>query len=162
MESSTLSLAAATLMVLMLVHSCKNTKPQKKTPCPKQPTLVVVNNRSDYSAQESKHGSGLKNRQLAEQYNELMNLKGYDDYNAVMKYGALEPEVFDSHESYSHDIGISNSGASTLAVRSDPNDVVNWVGLRRPDYHSAYADSTARIDHSESPDQMMAQTHYML
>jgi hypothetical protein len=116
----------------------------------------------DDSHQRSDWGTGVKNRELAEQYNDLNNLDSYEDYNHVMQYQALEPEVFDSHQGFSYDIGVSNSGASAMTVRSDPNDVVPWVGLRRPDYHSVYAGDTARVDHSENPDQMFAKTHYLL
>ncbi len=107
-------------------------------------------------------GTGLKNRQLSRQYADLENLKEYDDYNEVAQYSALEPEVFKSHSEYTTDLQASTSGASMMSVRSDPNDVNRWIGLRRPDYHSVWAAPDARVDHSEFPDQQATTTRYLL
>ena len=49
-----------------------------------------------------------------------------------------------------------------MTIRTDPNDVNPWRGLRRPDYHSVYADSTARVDQSEVPETMYSQTRYCI
>ena len=84
----------------------------------------------------------------------------YDDYSSVAKYAALEPEVFESHNTFADEVGISNSGASTMTLRSDPNDVNKWVGLRRSDYHSIYAKDSARFVPSEYADQMTPSTKY--
>jgi hypothetical protein len=116
----------------------------------------------DENYQMSSYGTGVKNRQLAQQYANLSDLKSYESWNEVAQYQSLEPEVFESHDDYAGSIGISNSGASALTMRSDDNNVVPFVGLRRPDYHSTYAGPDARQQHSEFVDQMPASTHYLL
>lgn len=107
-------------------------------------------------------GRGVVNRSEAARLKQLKNLKGYDDYNSLMQYMALEPEVFESQQQYSEDMNRFSLGPSDLAERSDPNDVVNWVGLRRPDYSAVYADSTARVEHSDIPDQMYKKTQFLI
>jgi len=102
----------------------------------------------------SDYGSGVQESKIKKQYNAVAdNLEAYDGYNAVVQYAALEPEIFESQKEYTENLGMT-SGASALSTRSDPNDVVTWVGLRRPDYHSVYAGSDARVVHSEYPDQL--------
>lgn len=180
METSVIALSVATLVVLILLMSCWGVKPSSNKPRGRKVVFMRRSNKGSnnrgsrrqmprYQAsiscpvnEKSNSGQGLKNRQLAGQYNDLVSMQGYDDYNSVMQYASLEPEVFDSHNSYSSNVGIANSGASSLSVRSDPNDVNPWVGLRRPDYHSVHSGCDVRVDHSEIPDQMFASTHYLL
>jgi hypothetical protein len=116
----------------------------------------------DEKYQMSSYGTGVKNRQLTQQYANLSDLNSYKSWNEVAQYQSLEPEVFESHNDYAGSIGISNSGASALTMRSDDNNVIPFVGLRRPDYHSTYAGSDARQQHSEFVDQMPAATGYLL
>jgi len=157
------ALSVAILVVLVLLMSCWGAKPKRKSGNKQSASVNKQSDNANCAAGEiSTWGQGVKNRELAKQYNDLMSMDGYDDYNSVIQYASLEPEVFDSHESYSGDIGVANSGASNLVVRSDPNDVNPWVGLRRPDYHSVYAGCDARVEHSEYPDEMTAATHYLL
>jgi hypothetical protein len=49
-----------------------------------------------------------------------------------------------------------------MSTRSDDNDVVSWVGLRRPKYDQVYAQPDARVVHSDYPDQMPTATSYVL
>jgi len=163
MDETSIVLGVAIIILVVLIMVCSKDSQfgllSKDCECHSS-SVTKKSDVDDESEQLSTYGSGVKNRQLAEQYNQLANLQGYDDYNSVIKYNALEPEVFDSHDTFSHDIGISNSGASALSIRSDPNDVVPFVGLRRPDYHSTYAGNDARVQHSEYIDQQMAKTTY--
>lgn len=163
METTTVALCVATLVVAVLLMSCWDSKMQMPAKsCVSEPHAVVMRggDPDDDSNQRSDWGSGVVSRELAKQHNELATLDGYDDYAAVTQYQALDPEVFESHESYGDQIGVSNNGASALAIRSDPNDVVTWTGLRRPDYHSVFAASDARTQHSEFADQMFPATRY--
>ena len=120
------------------------------------------NNNRKRKTMKSDWGSGLINRQLDKQHNESVNSGTYDDYNSFMKDISLEPEVYDSHNEFSDSVGVANTGASNLSVRSDPNDVVMPWGLRRVNYHDAYALPDARVEHSEHPDQMYKQTSFLV
>lgn len=164
MDSPQIALAVATVVVLILLMSCWDDKPQSRPrSCPKSRVVVLKGmDPDDDSHQRSDWGQGKKSRQLARQNNDLVRLSEYDDYSTVAKYQALEPEVFDSHEQYADQVGVANSGASNMTVRSDPNDVVPWVGLRRPEYHKTFAKSDARQVHSEYSDQMFSKTRYLL
>jgi hypothetical protein len=182
MDSSVLALSLAVVVVLILVVSCSSHcneyfKSGKKVVCREEdgssnlvlnpPPLAVspLANASegDNTGQYwSDTGSGLMNQQLASQYSDLQNLKGYGAWGEVAQYQALEPEVYESHEEYTDDMNRVSSGASMMTIRSDPNDVNMWRGLRRPDYHSIYAASDARVDHTEVPDQMQSQTRYLV
>lgn len=103
--------------------------------------------------EKSGFGRGVAEEKMKKRVEDVANnLSGYEDYNSVTKYMAIEPEVFDDQREYTENLRLTR-GASTLATRSDPNDVVPFVGLRRPDYHSVYAAEDARVVHSEYPDQ---------
>jgi hypothetical protein len=121
-----------------------------------------LNDGSRYSHQISPFGSGPLNRELYAQYKDLKNLKSYNDYNQVIQYEALEPEVFASQEAYATDINRSTSGASSMTIRTDNNDVVPWVGLKRPDYYDVGPGKGARTDTSEYADQMPRFTRYLV
>ena len=110
----------------------------------------------------SNWGSGVKNRQLDKQYDNSINSNINSDYNSFMKNISLEPEVYDSHNEFSDNVGIANSGASHLPVKSDNNDIVKPWGLRRVNYHDVFALPDARVVHSEHPDQMYKHTPFML
>lgn len=111
---------------------------------------------------ESTSGTGVINRSLATQYKDLKNLSEYGDYGSVTQLMALEPEVFDSNAEYNASMNRSTSTASTMTVRSDNADIINWRGLRRPDYQSVYSASDARVTSSQYIDQFPAQTRYLI
>ncbi len=99
-------------------------------------------------------------RELDKQYDAVIDSNGvYKDYNAVIQRLSLEPEVFESHNSYAGDLGFSNNTASSMTIRSDPNDLNNWV-LRPPMPVSVGED--ARVDTSESTDQQRHRNRYLL
>lgn len=123
---------------------------------------VEVPAKPDFSNQHMRTGTAVSNADLQQQYADLANLDGYQDYNEVAQYTSLEPEIFKSHAEYSTDINNSTSGASSMVLRSDDNYPITWIGLKRPDMRSSYASSDSRIDSSESPEQMPATTHYLL
>jgi hypothetical protein len=156
MDSSTVALGVVVVIVVLMLM-----RPNEDQQCGGRRVRRSAG-RLDPCTQLSSAGTGVSNRRLAKQYNQVVQANGYDDYSQAMQYMALEPEVYDSHASYSFDVGVANRGASTLTIRSDPNDAVGWVGLRRPDYQSVYAACDARVDHSEYPDQMPARTHFIL
>jgi hypothetical protein len=127
-------------------------------PAPR-PNVNVSGNSQFYSP----NGTGQKNRILMSQYNAMIDSDGFDgDYNDFIKQISIEPEVADSHQTYTNDINRSTSGASSNVVRSDRNDINPRVGLRAIDYHSVYSASDARTDSSEAPDQMPAKASYCL
>lgn len=168
MDTIAVSLGISVLVVLVLLTSCwTGPKGRRQAPCRDTGAAILARQRAANAAADegqfdSDWGTGVKNRQMAAQYQELQNLTGYDDYGQVTQMASLEPDVFSSHEEYTKDINRSTSGASNMAVRSDPNDVVSWVGLRRPNYSSTYPASDARITSSESVDQMPSQTRYLI
>ena len=110
---------------------------------------------------KSEYGSGVYDEKSSKRYEELSNIQGYDDYNTVVQYMSVEPEVYDSHERYSKDMGRSTAGASMMSVRDDPNDVVPWVA-RKPFYQDSYSQAGARQEPSEYPDQMREKTYYVI
>lgn len=157
MDNVTLALSVSIAVVLVLLYSCWGKKPKKNKQSCNKPNPAhhdlpsSIQNKSDT-------GTGLKNAEARARYDTLRNnLTGYDDYGQVAQYMSLEPEVFESHDQYSNDMNRLSLGPSTMAERSDPNDVVPWVGLRRPDYKSTSASSGARVEHSEIPDQQYDQ-----
>jgi hypothetical protein len=113
------------------------------------------------SAKKSAWGSGVNNRQQLSQNQQLYGAE-YGDWGQMAAALSLDPEVFDSHRTFTEDIGVANTGAS-MGVRSDPNDVNNWVGLRRPNYHDAgSADDTARQVPTSYLDQHLKQRPFVL
>lgn len=100
----------------------------------------------------SDYGRGVLNAKLRDQYEDVIEGE-VEDWGASAQKISLEREVFDSQQEYTENIGMG-AGASALATRSDDNDVVPWIGLRRPDYQSVYAGDDRRTVHSEYPDQM--------
>jgi hypothetical protein len=166
LTTTEVALGAAIFVVLILVMSCYGcSKPKSNRRCRHRSFDSFVNNDNSQISktgdgdtvsehQTSRTGAGVTNRNLKNQYEDLEKLKGYDDYSEVAKYQALEPSVFESHDKYAWDVGVSNSGASYMSVKSDDNDLVNWVGLRRPNYKGVSAAKDARVQHSEYVDQM--------
>ena len=174
-STTTIALGVATLVVLILLMSCSSTSKRQGSGsryayasgsgsrcASRSSASPVYKDLDETGAQVSRWGQGVSNRQMNSQYNDLNNLKGYDDYNSVAQYQSLEPEVYDSHKEYSSNIGVASSGASALSVASHDNYPVQWVGLRRPDMQSIYAGSDARQQHSEYVDQMPNKTNYTL
>lgn len=178
MEKVEILIVLLIFCVILLLYSCwrkgrRSSKAKAKSdtaatakeglmagPGPMNPKDLNDGSRPDH--QFSKFGSGPSNRQLYAQYSDLKNLKGFKDYNEVMQYEALEPEVFASQNAYANGINRTTSGASAMAIRTDNNDVVPWVGLRRPDYHDVGPGYGARVDTSEYADQMPRFTRYLV
>ena len=110
----------------------------------------------------SDSGSAVLNANAARRYQDVAsNLSGYSDYNSVMQHIGLEPEIYESHANYSSDMNRLLLGPSTLSERTDPSDVVPWIGLRRTRYE-VYADENARVEQSETPDQMATRAVYCI
>lgn len=171
MENTTTALVVATVVVVILLLSCWDSKPStsksNSKPCP--PPVVVLKNPDideydKHQRSDPMHttATGNRNVQLRKQFNDLENASGYQDWSAAAQYMALDPEVYDSHNTFASHIGIANRGASTQTLRSDPNDVNQWVGLRRPRYHDTMAEDDARVQHSEYADSMPVATGYLI
>lgn len=159
MDNVVLALSVSIAVVLLLLVSCWKGNKKKSA---RRSSNSQAQHRQAYDEQESKTGTGLLNRRADQRLNELSNMSGYDDYSQVAQYMSVEPEVYESHSRYSSDMNRSTSGPSYMSERDDPNDVVPWVGLRKPKYQDAYAGDDARVDHSESPDQMRKPSYYMI
>lgn len=158
MDNVALALSVSIAVVLVLLVSCWDKKPKKQAQQQARGRAVYRDLSSGSVQQRSDTGTGLKNANARNRYDNLRdNMSGYEDYGQVAQYMSLEPEVFESHEQYSEDMNRLSLGPSSMAERSDPNDVVPWVGLRRPDYKSASASEGARVEHSEIPDQQYDQ-----
>jgi hypothetical protein len=160
MDSVALALSISIAVVLVLLLSCWNNKPCNKK---RNRSNFTAHNNVDLSDEVSATGRGVVETKAKERYADLAaNLSSYDDYNQVAQQMSLEPEVFDSHSAYSKDSNMFSLGPSNMAERSDPNDVISFVGLRRPDYGGVPISSTARTEHSEMVDQMQPQRAYTI
>jgi hypothetical protein len=152
MDNVVLGLSIAIAIVLVLLLTCWDKSPKKKG--------SKQQSRKPRPARKSEYGA--RNRAGKDRYEDLKDLAGYDDYNQVAQYMSVEPEVFESHSMYTADMNRSTSGPSMLSERDDPNDVVPWVGLRKPRYRDVYASGAARQEHSEHPSQMRENTSYCI
>ena len=84
---------------------------------------------------------------------------GYIDTEYILQNG-IDSSVVESHREFTDETQHRTTGASVETVRDDPNDIVPWIGLRRPDYHGVFADKDARVTHSEDPRQMSSAGKY--
>ena len=70
-----------------------------------------------------------------------------NDYSDIIAGQALEKSVFDQHKAYVKEKNKVTNTASRNPARSDSQDIIPFVGLRRPQYQIAgkdMVDSTAR------------------
>jgi hypothetical protein len=160
MDLAVLGLSIAVALVLLLLYKCW--MPKNKSTNDSPPMRNKQSKRHADNNNVSEYGRGVQNKQFRDRYGSLAELDGYDDYNSVVQYMSIEPEVYHSQAKYTKDMGRSTSGASMLPVRDDPNDVVPWIGLRRPKYRDVYSSDGARQDHSEIPDQMRSNSSYCI
>jgi hypothetical protein len=107
-------------------------------------------------------GTGLINQQLDSQYADLQNLKSAGSWGQVVQYQALEPEVYKSHEEYSHDMNRVTSGPSHMSIPTGDVFPVTFHGLRRTDLYSVYPADDARVTSTEVPTQMPTPTRYLI
>lgn len=88
------------------------------------------------------------NNKLSPFSNDLVNenvvLNEEDNYSDVLKDMALEKSVIDQHNQYVNDSNRVTNTASYSAERTDSQDVVPWVGLRRVDYGKKLVEATSR------------------
>lgn len=160
MDNVVIGLSVAIAAVVILLLSCWNNKKKHNSKRTAPKLMVKPKAQGQPAPERSEWGTGVQNAEFRDRYKDLTNLAAYDDYNAVAQYMSVEPEVYESHSRYSEDMGRSTSGASMLPVRDDPNDVVPWVGLRKPRYQDVYSNPGARQEHSEIPDQMRSNSYY--
>lgn len=155
MDNVLLGLSIAVAIVSILLLNCWK-KDEKKSVVVK----MVKVSPPQPSEPKSDSGTGVQNREFNNRYKQLSNAVAYEDYGEVAQYMSVEPEVYESHARYSEDMNQSTSGASMLPERDDPNDVVPWVGLRKPRYRDVYSGENVRQDHTETPDQMRNNSYY--
>lgn len=77
-----------------------------------------------------------------------------EPWQEAIRQMGLEQSVLDSHNAFVKDRSRSTTGASNQSVREYDNDVVPWVGLRRPRYEKLTIGSSARTVPSEYADQL--------
>lgn len=95
--------------------------------------------------------------------NNIQGMAETGDYQEATKHMALEPTVSESHARYVSDIAANTQTASKMTLRSDPNDIVPWVGLRRPNYHGgAQPMEDARTVSTDMPHQMMESRRFCI
>lgn len=112
--------------------------------------------------QMSYGGQADVNRATTAQYELMQDLSVAGSWGDVTQLQSLEPDVFKQQAQYTNDLGIANTGPSTMVVRSDPNDINPWVGFRRTDYTGVWPGATSRVVATETADQMDHQTKFML
>jgi len=162
MDEVVLGLSISVAIVIVLLLSCwdKKAKPARRVSPPCSRSAMTPASQEDTC--RSNVGRGVVNRDFEGRFNQLSNITGYEDYNAVAQMMALEPEVFESQETYAEDMGRSTSGASVMSVRDDRQDIVPWVGLRRPTYDAICTGAGARQEATETQDQMPTRSFYAL
>lgn len=167
MGNAELGLGVAVLIVLVLIYMCwkKSRKNNKGSVLfrKSQPRRGL----EEYDTYEGMKSSKRKgNAEQVKEYKALANdVIGYSDWSEMTSAMSVEPEVFASHQSYVNDNTESAGTASWRSERDDPNDVVPWVGLRRPMYDVG-SNSTSRVEESEDRRDMLNSatrtTHYVL
>lgn len=172
MDNVVVALGLGIAIVAVLLMSCwKGGKKSYESSCSgmestqqvAQSSKQVPGDKADFGwSGLSTTGTGVINRELAQQYKDLKDVSQYGDYGSLTQLMALEPEVFESNAEYNSSMNRSTSGPSTMTVRSDSADIINWRGLRRPDYQSVYSASDARVTSSQYIDQMPAATRYLV
>jgi hypothetical protein len=165
MDTVSIGLGIAIVVIVVLVFSCRrdNRKRQQNKvsgSCNSAPVNQVAVGESTEGFESNttaSTGSAVLAKQLNDQYSDLINTGSSDnDWSASTQYMALEPEVFASQKDYNANMAGSIVGSSMMSVRDDPNDIVSWVGLRRPQYRDVYSGEGSRTVSSETPDQMNA------
>ncbi len=158
MDHVVIALGVSIVVILVLLYSCSSKKRKK----PRKNTNNRNTRHETPGVDMSDYGTAVINRASNSRYNNALNVTAYDDYNELAQYMSVDPEVYESHSRYTMDMNRSTSGPSMLSERDDPNDVVPWVGLRKPRYRDVYASVDARQEPSETPDQMRENTTYVL
>jgi hypothetical protein len=93
---------------------------------------------------------------------EDLDVVEYGSWNDMTQAIGLEPEIFESQAQYNKDFNGGSLGPAHIAERSDDNDVVTWVGLKRPNYQATHADETARVVHSQLPEQLPKSSYFLI
>ena len=162
METTTIALGTAAVVVLLLLMSCWDPKPTAPSRRCRNKVVVVNGGEGPNLNVRSNWGTGRQNRSRMKRYNQLANVQQYDDWNSMAQYQSLEDSVYASHNEYVDDLARVTSGASMQTVRSDDQYPNPWMGLRRPNMHDAYSGTDARVVSSEFVDQMPYKSNYLL
>lgn len=160
MDNVVLSLGLGIAIVGVLLMSCWQSGEKQ---CYEGMTSSAPSDKTDFGwSGTSTTGTGVINRGLAQQYKDLKDVSQYGDYGSLTQIMALEPDVFESNAEYNSSMNRSTNTASSMTVRSDDADIINWRGLRRPDYQSVYSASDARVVSSQYIDQLPSATRYLI
>jgi hypothetical protein len=141
MDNSSLILGALLIVVLYMI--CSNSSRQQRRP----------------ALMPSIDGNLESTRQKLDNYSFAVSGSPAGDYSDVVMQMALEPSVLKSHQQFITDTSANTSGASPMSVRDDDNNLVPWVGIRRPEFN-VYVDPNARTVPTEMPYQMPDNSRY--
>ena len=125
MDAVLICLGLSILIVLYLLSKCST----RKKECSKkvqfhvsQPAVVA-----SPGLVKSDFGTGVNKRKFDSRYHDLADAEYAGDYNVLIQYMSLEPEIYESHNQYTSSPGSYVAGASMLSERDDPNDAVMGV-----------------------------------
>ena len=154
MTSEEIVLAVLIIVVVVLLYTCANGRPK----CSKK----RKSSKENYSARMPDTAVAIEGH--TQRSNELKDLAYAQDYDEVAQYMALESGVFESHAQYSAELNSMAAGPSRNIERDDANDLIPWMGLRKPDFQGVFADpkNKPRQEHSEYPDQMRRRNPYVI
>lgn len=114
----------------------------------------------DYPVPESSESYSVNGPTVDNTSAEKIEGKSYEQY---IQDVALESDIIKSHKKFNKDVHHRTTTVSKDTVRSDPNDIVPWQGLRRPKYHHGAMPMTgARELPSEAPEQLHEFRSYTL
>jgi hypothetical protein len=156
-DANTAAIVVSVVVVLLLLMQCWDRTPPRRMyrSCGEgfAPRLDGSHVSTLSPNMVSDSGSGVVAREFDQLYKKAGSMDAID-YSQQVQMMGLDKAVFESHESFAHDIGIANRGASSLPVRSDDVHINPFAGLRRPDYRSVPFSAESQFEPSEYADQM--------
>jgi uncharacterized membrane-anchored protein YhcB (DUF1043 family) len=153
MTGEEIVLAVLIIVVVGLLYTCTKDMPK----CRKRKTR-----KENYTSSMPDTAVAIEGH--IQRSEELKDLAYAQDYDEVAQYMALESGVFESHAQYSAELNSMAAGPSRNIERDDANDLIPWMGLRKPDFQGVFADprNKPRQEHSEFPDQMRRRNPYVI
>jgi hypothetical protein len=166
MDEVVFGLTVAIFIVLFMLFSCwcKSDKSNKDYFANNSKNLsddLEIKVKDENILEYSEYGVGVENRKSLAREEDLKNVTDYEDYNEIIQYMSIDPEIHQSHNNFTSDIGISTTGASMRSTTDHPNDLNSWV-LRPPNYRDASVQEGARQEPSEYVDQMRDRNYYTI
>ena len=160
MEHAELALCIAIVIVLILLFSCW--KPNKGSGCDVDWDDMEGFKHSRQHVAHVDHDDLHPNQRMKERVRSVSKVVGYDNYGDAAEAMSLDQSVYASHNEFAKAANKSTAGPSALSERSDDQDIIPRVGLRKIDYYSTHSDSSARVDHSEFVQSMPEKTKFTL